>query len=244
MQNEDPKQADGLFDLLRRSLRIAILENPLATWDQELTRSLFCKIVALKRSGYGSEHNEGVMPLDASDFFGTHLMVCKESSSGELVPIIAYKSVTLERCDHYRMTFPALTVLQTSRSDASRLLELMERSRKEGFGLSYDSSWTMDVDTRKDRANSASYRSLVTTIGVTYHLQKGLDQWLAAGIKRFKTDAYFSWMGGVPIGSEFKFFGLYDDPAAMIHVPHTSEAALKVAEANADLWERRLVISG
>lgn len=225
------------------SVKIVILSEPVRLWQDEAVRRLFCEMVELKVRGYQSEYPPNVLPLTKDDFFGTHLMICETGSDQSLHPVVAYKSVALMQCDFFRFEFPALSILRNSGVDSERLERIVERCRAEGIGLSYDSSWTMLPEKRKDRAFSKFLRALTTTISVRYHLDYGIPEWVTMGIKRFKTDEYFRWKGAETISPEYRAYTSFDEPARMLHLSRFTDDAIRVADAHSHFWRDRLVLA-
>lgn len=233
-----------MFHHLKHKLRMVILDSAIDTWNEPRTRDLFHKIVDLKKKGYTSEYPAGITPLDAGDFVGTHIVICEESrSTGELNPIIAYKTIALDRCEAHRISFPATGILQTSKADVSPLSEIVEVAKQNRRGISYDGSWTMDQGIQKDKGYSKALRDVLTTIALSYHRDFEVPEWTVCGIKRFKTDLYFEWLGCKTFTDEFRFYALFDEPAVMLHLRQPSADALKVVEAHQSLWTERLVIA-
>lgn len=224
-------------------LKIVILDNPLDTWDSKQTQHLFRQMVSLKLEGYRSEYPKNVLPLDASDFFGTHLMICKIDFSGDLIPLVAYKAVTLERCESRRQPFPPRAILKASQSDDSALVDVMDRCRNENIPLSYDSAWTMNPKVRENREFSKYLRDITTTIGVFFHQEFKIPEWIVMGIKRFKTDQYFQWMGHADITREFRAFASFDEPAKLLHLKKYSDDSVQIAQTHSRMWQEKLLIS-
>lgn len=228
---------------MSRNLKIVVLDRPLDHWNDPFIYSLFQKVVQMKLAGYGSEYPDGVLAVDATDFFGTHILLCDQKPNGELFPLVGYKSVTLQRCNYYRNVFPALSILRNSKADDRRLISLMKNSQDQGFDLSYDSSWTMQPEVRKDKEFAKFARDMISTMCVCYHEEFSIPEWTVCGILRFKTDQYFRWMGHQDITHQFSFFNLYDEQAAMLHIKEYSSECIEKARSYEGMWKEKILFS-
>jgi len=229
---------------LKRS-RIVLFESPIQNWKSEQARNLFCKIVALKREGYGKEFPENILPLDATDFYGTHLMICEEDSRGNLDPFVAYKSVSNTLCDHYRTVFPALSGLRLSQATRYEdgLKKVIAAAQANGGQISYDSAWTMKPEIRRDKELSKRIRDIMTMIGIRYHQQSSVTEWITCGVHRFKTNEYFEWMGCNAISGEYSLFTSNNEKVTLYHMNKPSQDALDIAHLNEYFWKKKRVLA-
>lgn len=236
------RSTDSTISFNPPKLKIVVLQNPTATWSQSRTQELFSQLIQLKHDGYALEYSPGVTPYDAADFIGTHLIICEEGERGQLKPVVAYKSLTLEEADFHRILFTPRGILSSSNQDTERLESIIRNARDSGTRLSYDNAWTMLPSVRKNREYSKMLRDLTTTIGVFYHYEFQIPEWLVIGIVRFKTDQYFRWMGHKEITPEFPFFSSYDEPAYLLHLNSYSKESQEIAERYKRMWDEKLVI--
>src|SRR4051794_13077167 len=99
-------------------LKLAVINCPYDNWDNSSVRDLFCRIIGLKLAGYRGKHPYGALPLDTTDFVATHVAIGIDEGLQGFRPIMAYKTVTQERCKIHNLPFPALTLARASGGDA------------------------------------------------------------------------------------------------------------------------------
>ena len=64
--------------IAHRRLRFVILDCIREIWSLPEVRTLFQNIITLKLEGYAATYPDTLIPLDKSDFYGTHVLVCTE----------------------------------------------------------------------------------------------------------------------------------------------------------------------
>jgi hypothetical protein len=228
---------------LYQNLQIVILDCPIATWDSPQTQKLFCRLLSLKLNGYGKEYPEGVTSLDASDFFGTHLLICRTDEHGELEPLMGYRSISLKRAEFFRITFPALTTLRAGGAEKFEpaIKKIISDCLDSGHDISFDSSWTKSP--KLDKEFTKYLRGIITTIGTLYHLESDIKEWFTCGIFRFKTDEYFRYLGAKDVTEPFGLFSSANEKCVMLHLKKPSVDSLRESEEFRSLWQKRLHIS-
>lgn len=230
-------------------IKFVILDCPYDTWDDPRTRELFTKMVGLKLRGFRHEHFYGVMPVDASDFVGLHQIICEERE-GELNPVLASRVISLDRCRVHNLVFPALSLVRLAQAPEHEevVQSIVDRCERNGIGLSYDSSWTIDPEIRKDRARTARLRDMFTAIYVLSHQEYNLPEIIGGGTLRFKADQYFSYWGYEWISRSGRRLDpisvahLGGEQVAVMHLQRFSPEALAIADQWKLLWKRRLII--
>lgn len=227
---------------INRNIKIVILDCPIATWQNPDTQKLFCKLLNLKLQGYGKEYPEGVTSLDSSDFFGTHLLICRTDEHGELEPLMGYKSISAKRAEFFRMTFPALTTLRAGGAQKFEpaIQQIISNCLKSNQDISYDSGWTKSPSI--DKEFSKYLRQIITAIGTFYHSESDIKEWLTCGIIRFKTDEYFRYLGATDVTEPFGVFSSANEQGVMLHLKKPSQQALEDAEKVRSFWESRILI--
>ena len=225
-------------------LELVVLDCPIRTWDSPLTRDLFHKMIHLKLDGYWAEYSKDVIVTDTGDFIGTHLLACiREGDS--LTPVMGYKVVPLSRCEYYHVPFPALSALKNvnaSEIDIARMQKTLSNCKTNGIDISYDSAWTVNETIRNDRELGKKIRELTTTLGVLYHQDYAVPEWITGGVLKFKTDLYFQWMGLTPLTGPISFPALAGGEARLMHLQNYSQESLEVANRHRDRWEKRIFI--
>ena len=224
--------------------RIVVLECPIKNWGSPQVRDLFCKMVALKKQGFAREYPDSILPLDANDFYSTHMMVCEETTQG-LEPFVAYKIVSNTLCNYYRQVFPPLSGLRLSKATQyeNALMQAIASAEKNGGQISYDCSWTMKPEVREQRDLAKKIRDLITLMVVRYHQQSGIQDLIACGVHRFKTHEYFEWMGFKAISGPYPLFTSNDETVTLFHMHEFSKEALAVADQYEFLWRKRIEVS-
>jgi hypothetical protein len=221
-------------------LKLVVLEQPYLAWNRPGVPELFQKVISLKKSGYGPEYPENVIPLDQSDFFGTHLLVCTEAEGG-LIPVAGYKATSLSRCRKHDFEFPSITNLKSSGVD--HLIPALQQIIANCDDISHDNAWTMNPSIRNDKELVSRVKAAFTTLGVFYHAELGTKEWITCGVKRFKTNDFFSWLGLREITPEFRLKCSAGEPVVMMHFKDISEEARAIVQANRKLWNECLVIA-
>lgn len=220
-----------------RPLRVVILDNMAAQWNNAQARELFNMMVGMKLAGYQRAHGANTLPVDQTDFVCTHLLACEEVN-GELRPVCGHKAITIDRCREYKLRFPLLNLLESSGIPASIGQEIMDELDTEGVRYSYDSSWTKN---NNDPALAALLRDMVPLMIVGHHIVDDIKGWFTIGVERFKTDRTFEWMGSEPITPTFPLASLHGDLTRVFFGREFSKESLKmVTEKYADLWKHRL----
>ena len=231
-----------MFEL--SELKLIILENPYDLMEKSQVRDLFSRMVELKVKGYRHEYDYGVMPVDSTDFIANHIMICLESEEG-FKPVCAYRSLSLQRSMAFKAQFPALALAKERGSSAlvREVQEMIDFSLANGRGLSYDSSWTVDPELRKERKNNRIFLELLMALCVLYHRDYNLPDWITAGILRLETHEVFYRMGLVPFENDpvIKHPAVHDEEAIFVKLKENSEAALEMAEKYKALWKERVV---
>ena len=228
------------------NLRIVILNCPYDTWEEAQTRDLFGAMAALKLRGYRDDYAYGVLPLDTTDFVGCHYLLCEDRPDG-LQPIMGCRMVSLDRCRVHRLPFPALTL--AAMADAPRHAEAMrgivERCERQGIGIVYDGSWTIDPQTRRERR---LLHEIFTAMFVMVHDAYAIRETIAGAVLRLKTARYLSSWGYRPLELDgaplppVAVQPLLGEPVTLMHLREFTASARTVADRYRALWERRLII--
>lgn len=221
-------------------IKVVVLDNPKATWESQETQSLFCKIIALKLSGYGASHSAQSLSIDTTDFIATHLLLCRTNTGG-LEPIMGYKSISRKRCDDHSVGFPALTMLENSDGNtySNKIIEILNSSQE----ISYDSAWTILPPYRKKENITRKLKDIFTAMVVHHHKDFKIPQWLGCGVLRLKTDLFFSKMGAKQITPPFRQRSLSGEPVVMMHLSEFSQSTLNTAAELKFLWDQKIIIS-
>ncbi len=231
-------------------LQIVILDNPYDCWEQRLAQEFFQKMVSLKLTGYKVEYPYGVLPVDTTDFFSTHQFVCRVEADGDLMPLMAYRSVDLHRCRTHNVAFPPLTLARTGGTpDHEKAVQaLIDDCDRRGVNFDWSSSWTAHPDARKDRAVGRLLRDLFEVLYVYQHLECKIPDLILGAVLRFKTDKVFGSLGhsGLALNGvvlkPVKVMSLLGEETQIMNAPCLSEVAIAKVRPWQELWDARLII--
>lgn len=238
------------MDTELKDLKLVVLDSAYDNWSDPFTLEMFSKLVQLKLTGYQNDYPYGVLPIDATDFVGTHFMVCK-SQAGSLSPVGAYRVVSIGKCRQHCLGFPLQSLLKIIGS--SRHLAAVERIIKncdeKKMELAYSSSWTLAPETRNDPDFRDTINRVIFASHVGHRYVHGFDRGLAAGVIRFKTERAFAFLGYEPLkdsedvlsGVNFPF--LFDEPVNLFYLKDFSEMAKRNFSTLESVWANRIEIS-
>lgn len=238
----------SLFSELPK-LRVVVIDCPIETWHNTETRDLFSEMVQLKIDGYGAEYSHRALPLDASDWFGTHILIVQEAPVPKV--ILGYKFAALERCEEFNQTFPGLTIPSTSHADShtNRVQQIIEACRKSGKNIGYVGSWTIHPQARENRPLTALLRELVASTHQEYQQTYGVEEMLICGMIRFKTDVWQQGLGYRPLSFNnqelpaFEFKALNGEPAKLLHLTRPSDLAASFLAKHRSYWLNRKTLA-
>jgi len=232
--------------------QLVVLECPYRIWDHELVQSLFPKMVSLKLKGYQTAYGKYCMPIDTTDFIATHLVLCSKEA-GTLQPIMAFRSIELNRCDEYNVPFSALSLVKAAK-DAGPLVPYVEKSiaecKEAQVKLYYISSWTIRPDIRTSQQTLNQHlTSLFASLIWFQHHQQNPIQLIAAASIQFRVTHLLGLLGFKMIqyeGVECPSFGvasLNQTRARLMDVREFSTYAPQLAKKFQALWENRIVVA-
>jgi hypothetical protein len=234
-------------------LQLFTLEHFYDCFRQPLARELFMKTITLKLEGYLHEYRGGTLPLDSTDYVGVHHVLCRKVGR-DYVPLMAYKSVSLERCLAHNLHFPATTILgpvgkdQALERTRQAVRAVVDRFRTNPSRLTYDSSWTIDPETRKDRPLVQQLRDIFLTAHLFHSQREEGTASVICGIFRFKTEQFFAGWGYQPCATEdgsmplFRHAFLSGEKAVMMYAERYSESAWETARRYEAIWRNRILI--
>jgi hypothetical protein len=218
--------------------------------EKHAAAEVFKQAIQLKLRGYKHEYPYGVLPVDTTDFFGIHFMLCLQKD-GNLEPIMAHKSINSFRCELHKVTFPAIHVLGANYVSLRAELErIVAEAHAENRPVYYGSSWTIDPMVRStNRDLVGELRNIFVAINAFQYLEVAPAELVTCGVKRFKTEKFFnSTLGYSAIGGEdaatFKHAFISGEEMVMMHSKSITQTGINAAEPYRNLWENRLVLRG
>jgi len=232
-----------------RKYRVVLLNSPCERWSLKATQELFSALVDLKLKGYGAEYGQGVLPVDTTDFIAAHQLVCLEKGK-HLHPVMGYKSTLLAQCLNYNMIFPGLALVKAAKaSPHDEVIQgIMDRCQKEGRGLAYTGSWTVDPQARENKELARWLREVFLTLYVAYHQDYGIQEIIAGGTIRFKTEKLIKEIGHEPITYRSEILPpisvahLLNEKVVVTHLTQFTEKALEYRARHEKLWVDRIII--
>lgn len=234
-----------------KQLRIVTLECPYDNWSDPAVREMFGKIVELKLKGFQREYPYGILPVDGTDFFCTHLLVCEESDNGELLPVMGYKSITLRRCKIHQAAFPLVALMKSvgSPEHVSAVQMRVENCEREGQELAYIAGWTIDPRVRHDQELTAKLNDVFKAIEVLQHSDSN-TQVMTLGTLRFHVDRICCFWGFAPISCNGEPLQPVNIPYAfgervvVFHLKEFTDIARAFARKYKAMWDQRIVLGG
>jgi hypothetical protein len=235
-----------------RSIKIVILDCPYAHWLDPKVRDIFHQTVQLKLDGYFKEYASGCLPIDASDFFTIHVLVCEERPDATLEVLQGFKMTPWHRSMQFNLDFPALSMASASRAPGhvQAVRKILGRCARERKVLTYVHGWTIRPEIRKDRELTAVLRDLTVATHTRVFQHYGVDESIICGSVKFKTDRFLQRLGYQPLklkGHDLPTFHqqtLANEEVLMLHMDKVSEEAEHVSQQFELLWRRRITIGG
>jgi len=192
-------------------LRFVTLDCPLERWRDLNVRAVFDEMVYLKKLGFGAQHAAGVMPVDTTDFIGSHVLSCIDAADG-LHVAAAFRVISCERCRAFNMTFSAeaLALQAEARTHAAAVREFVGGDARVG----YVGSWTVHPSVHANVPLRAALHDDFT-LGALLALQDaGIPRLVVGATLRFKVDRLLSAVGFLPLAHE----GVPLPPIAVRHL--------------------------
>lgn len=243
------------FDM-DQNYQIVILDSVYDSASNHKTQALFPKMIQFKINGYLQEYPYGVLPMDASDFVGTHLLITRKSD-GEIV--VGMKSITLAKCLLHQIRFPMLGMLDSRQDDTSAhknaIQSVMDHYSQTGLAekLSYNGSYTVHPEVRANKPLMKVIWEVSQAMMVNFYLEQQTEQVMAVCSRQFKIDRvkknlgwdYFYQAKGdqnTELG-EYHCQALGNSLFLPMTVKQHSEFALALAKKYQTLWEQRILVN-
>ncbi len=198
--------------------RFVVIDEPIHVYDPKACK-LWQETLWAKEKGYRNAYKSNVLPMGEDDFVATHLIIADEKPNGDLVPVVMYKSLKQSTCKKFNIEFKAMSLLKGTKFENS--LEL-GRVLKDPRDISYDSSWTINPEYKRDKEFSKYLRDLTTIMITNYHKNFNVPRWVTAGVIKYKIDQYFEFVGGKELLPEFKLDIIDGDSVRMLYIDDVS----------------------
>lgn len=231
-----------------KDLCIVILENPYTTLSQEEAKIVFSNMIATKIKGYTAIHSNNVMPVDATDFIATHVIVSNKENPFEEI-YMSYKSISYKACERYNLTFPFMYLLKNyAHPDCFKQMdEFLGTCKSKDEDLTYDTGWTINPIVREDKILQSYLKEMISMFAINQHRDYGIKHWVTLGICKVKTDQHFLQMGLKDISSEpilkHPFLHNAESRAVISINGEYTDFVFETAKKYQYLWDNRITIN-
>lgn len=229
-----------------KKYQVVIIDNPIENLDDKKCADIFGKLLKMKHTGYKVTYGDNVLPMDKSDFFSTHILLC-EVDNNNYTPIIAYKSTSYDKCLFYKMEFPALTLMKEDGTPkcVNRINNILQ-SANSPSEISFDSSWAQNLEYRysDDQSLKIMLREITMMFAVKHHEYFKIPHMISCGVVKVKTDQFFYKIGLKELCSEAHFIqkSINNQEVVIFYNDSFSELALEMAKKYNTLWDDKLLI--
>lgn len=242
-------KAEPILKNLNDLFQLVILDSPIENWENSDTQNVFAKMVTLKKKGYESCYQQGVLPVDTSDFFATHVMLFAKEDNQELTPVMGYKTISLNKCREFNQTFPGLALVTNAKmpEHIEVLNGIISRCEKENRNLAYLGSWTKNphYDVPANINLKDAFRAFYRQV----YREQNVHEVVIGGTLRFRTEKLFFELGhrpleanGAPL-SHIHVAHLVKEPVLVMHSTKFNDDATVAAEKMwAEVWNNRVEI--
>jgi hypothetical protein len=231
-----------------KNYRVVVIDYPVFVLDDQRCATVLGKTLQMKNLGYRSTYGENVLPMDKTDFFSTHIILCEEKKD-ELIPILAYKATPYDRCLYNNFEFPGLTLMKNDGhpSCVDKIHEILS-SIKDPSNISFDSSWAQNLEYRfsGDSNLKNELREITMMLIVKHHEEFNLAHMMTCGVVKVKTDQFFLKIGLDKLNENalFKQKSINNEDVVIFYNNSFSYEAVNMAKKHKNLWENKLMISG
>ncbi len=229
--------------------QVYTLNEAFSNWNDNKVQEVFTKIIALKKDGYENKYPDGVLPVDTTEFVGTHVILAKVEVD-RITPIMGFRSITLDTCEKHFLTFPLLQIAKSADAKLHQEMtnKIIGECKKNNVLVHYNGGWTIHPEFRRDQDKNFELKEMMIALDFLYH-DHGHHPYevLGAGVLKYKTDLYFKKYGydfmldndnnellTIPsfyLGGEFIRF---------LHVKRYNELARKMGDKFKYLWDQRI----
>lgn len=231
-----------------KKLKVVIIDFPILILNDSYCADLLGKVLKMKYDGYAFTYNDSVLPMDKTDFFGTHMLLCEDTGK-ELIPIFAYKSVTLDRCNKFNFEFPIFPIVRNDchpqcLADLNKLIA----SIPDPSSVSYDSSLAKNLEYRLsgDQKLKIALQEITMMMIVKHHTDFNIPHMINCGGIKVKTDVFFLKLGLNKLNEHAHFNQKYlnNEESVVFYNNSFSFEAHRMAKKYKKLWDNKLVING
>jgi hypothetical protein len=237
---------------LDQKYQVVIVKSLYDVIHEQRIRNFFMDVCALKVKGYSKGYPPGVLPLDACDFVGTHVVLCEFQAEGGYKPIMGFKSVTLERCDLHCLGFPFLGGCKSPddtrqfEAYSTGIVEEYRRSKKSHL-LAYNGSFTIDPDKKVDKEFMDLMWDLTFFLISSYYITEATERVVALCATKFKIQERKISRGWTPIKTvsgelgRLRLSSFYDAEVLPMELTDIERNCRVHMDRFLSLWDNRIV---
>jgi hypothetical protein len=231
-----------------KKFKVVVIDYPIYALGESSCAALLGKALKMKFDGYSHTYGDNILPMDKSDFFGTHIMLCEENEK-DLMPIFAYKSVALDRCLKHGVEFPILTTIRSD-GDSTCFEEINNiiKQANDPSAVSYDSAWAQNLNYRFSNNPELKnvLREITMMMAVKHHEEFKIPHMITCGAVKVKTDQFFLSIGLNKVSKNSHFYqkNLNNEESVVFYNNIFSLDAYRMAKKYKDLWDSKLLIDG
>ena len=231
-----------------KKFKVVVIDYPVYTLGDTLCATLLGSSLQMKIDGYMATYSEKVLPMDKSDFFGTHLIFCEEVND-EFIPIFSYKATPYDRCLKHQYEFPAFSSVKIDAhpSCTQSIQDIINKVDKPEL-ISFDSSWAQNLNYRfsQNIELKNKLKEIMMMVLVMHHIEFNIPHMITCGVVKVKTDQFFLRLGLKKLNdhANYKQISMDDEELVIFYNDHFSDEAYFLAEKYRNLWDNKLVING
>ena len=239
---------------IRKKYQFVLLRCPYELMDYTVVQKLLPQLIKFKTTGYRKEYDQHVLPFDTSDFIASHLLMCENLPSGELVPVLGMKSVTLKKCDDHRITFPMVGMLEglhSTQEHKNVIQKMIEsyRSVQQAEKLAYNGSFTIHPRLREDKVLMKYLWEVSFSLLTNYYIEYQINHVIAVCATQFnvhKKKEQHGWnfipdtTGGSL--SEYQSKCLFGASLIPMELTNVAEKSKETSEKFKDMWKEKITL--
>lgn len=232
---------------------MVLIRSPHEIMQDPFTSEIFPKVINLKTTGYQKEYGELVLPFDSSDFVASHLLLTEIMPDGSLCPVLGFKSVTLKRCDDYKIPFPVLGMVEGTTENheyKNTFMNLMNKYRAEGRSdqLAYNGSFTVLPRIRENKVLMKSLWDITFSLLTNYYIDYNIHHVVAVCSTTFNVHKKKAALGWNFINTAEGILEAYNCkvlcgssfiPMELVDIKAKSQES---SEKYKDMWENRITL--
>lgn len=230
-------------------LQVVEIDCPIKHWNHPVVIEMFIKIINLKLAGFHSRKPDNYLPINTSDFIGTHVVICTKNEDGSLHPIMGFKGITLKCCLHYGQSFTGRSCIASAQSDThNQALDQYIKSLEDKSRLAYVSSFAIDPNLKGRKKLEAM--KLLFPLLLFYYRKFDLSRLICLGSITSTTHITFEKLGFHPLLNSsgeamprISLPALQNEEVEVMTLEKFSVECEASATANQKLWDERIEIS-